>query len=82
MKDLLHLKHLEKMNLLQRVLNLESGKGRLPTEEDWIYVTHILCKTYGWTLQELKKQPMRFVSGLMAKIALDKKRENEEKGGK
>ncbi len=68
------------MNLLQRVLNLESSKGRLPTEEDWIYVTHILCKTYGWTLQELRKQPMRFVSGLMSKISLDKKNEKETMG--
>jgi len=66
------------MNLLDRVLNLESGKNRLPTQDDWIYITHILCKTYGWTLQQLRKQPIRWVCGLMSKIAWEKEKEQKE----
>lgn len=67
------------MNLLDRVLNLESNK-KLPTADDWIYITHVLCKTYGWTLQDLKKQPIRFVCSMMSKIAWEKKKEEKSMG--
>ncbi len=68
------------MDLQQRVLNLELGKGVLPTEDDWIYLTHILCKTYGWTWQELKKQPIKFVLNLMTKLVKDAKKESKSMG--
>ena len=63
------------MNIYQRVMNLENKKD--VRDDDWILITHILCKTYGWTWQELKKQPIRFVFGLMMKIAYEKKKEQE-----
>ena len=65
------------MNLLERVTNLEVGKKRLPSVDDWIYITHVLCKTYGWTWQELKKQPIKFCFNLMSKIAWEKEKEQK-----
>ena len=65
------------MNLLQRVMALKSEHNNLPTADNWIYVTHILCKTYGWDYYILKKQPMKFVFNMMAQIAWDKKKEKE-----
>ena len=62
---------MEKMDLQQRVLNLEGGVGALPTPDDWIYITHVLCKTYGWTLDELKRQPIKFVLNCLSKIVKD-----------
>ncbi len=65
------------MDLLQRVLSLETGKKRLPSADDWIYITHILCKTYGWTWQELMRTPIKFCFNLMSKIAWEKKKEEQ-----
>ena len=63
------------MNLLQRVAALEvKGKG-MPTGDDWIVVTHMLCSAYGWTWEELKRQPIKFVLGLLDKLAIEKKNE-------
>ena len=68
------------MNVMQRVLNLEEGnKDKLITSDDWVYITHLLCKTYGWTLQELKKQPIKFIFGLMSKIKWEKDEEKKER---
>ena len=67
------------MDLMQRVINLESGK-RLPNDDEWMYITHLLCTTYGWTLNDLKKQPIRFCLSMLRQIAKDKKRESERMG--
>jgi hypothetical protein len=40
--------------------------------DDWLLLVHLLCKTYGWTYQELVCQPIPFVFGLLEGLKLEK----------
>ena len=48
--------------------------------KDWVFIVHTLCKTYGWTYQELVEQPIPFVYGLLDGLHIEK--ELEEKAYK
>lgn len=50
----------------------QGASSKVPVE----YVNYILCKTFGWTYEELLKQPSDFVEQMIDIIKLENKLKN------